>query len=145
MSLIGTGELPVAHLDLTSRPNGSRAVVGFSEREGSTLYLAQSFFRPNGDVALHRRKLKPTHVERYLWADGYGEPIYLRKSPVYWMSSSVLRLECHTAEALANTVKTDVGIVIGGLNCWEHMQPLLRFHEYSQGVMVHVASWPHRM
>jgi hypothetical protein len=28
----------------------SRAVVGFSERVGQTLYLAQSFFNPQGDL-----------------------------------------------------------------------------------------------
>jgi len=31
---------------------------------------------------------------------------------------------------------------IGGLNCWEHTQTLLRYYEYAQGVDIHVASWP---
>ena len=31
---------------------------------------------------------------------------------------------------------------IGGLNCWEHTQPLLRYYEYEQDVDIHVASWP---
>lgn len=25
---------------------------------------------------------------------------------------------------------------------WEHLQPLLRYYEYSQGVEIHVAGWP---
>lgn len=47
--------------------------MGFSERLGSTLFLAQSFINPSGDVVHHRRKLKPTHFERYLFGDGQGE------------------------------------------------------------------------
>lgn len=31
---------------------------------------------------------------------------------------------------------------IGGLNCWEHTQTLLRYYEYEQNVDVHIASWP---
>jgi len=56
-----------------SASSARRAVVGFSEREGSTLYLGTSFIGPDGQVALHRRKTKPTHVERYLFGDGQCE------------------------------------------------------------------------
>ncbi|UOH79475.1 hypothetical protein LQV05_000480 [Cryptococcus neoformans] len=52
------------------RDAGVWIVVGFSERLGSTLFLAQSFINPSGDVVHHRGKLKPTHVERYLFGDG---------------------------------------------------------------------------
>lgn len=38
---------------------------------------------------------------------------------------------------------TEKGLVLGGLNCWEHLQPLLRYCHYSQGVQVHVAAWPY--
>ncbi|WWD08563.1 hypothetical protein V865_006675 [Kwoniella europaea PYCC6329] len=100
------------------RDAGIWAVVGFSERVGSTLYLAQSFINPKGDVVHHRRKLKPTHVERYLYGDGQ-------------------------AEDTKTCVTTEKDITIGGLNCWEHFQPLLKYHHYNQGVQVHVASWPY--
>ncbi|OCF78379.1 nitrilase [Kwoniella mangroviensis CBS 8886] len=96
------------------RDAGIWAVVGFSERVGSTLYLAQSFNNPKGDVVHHRRKLKPTHVERYLYGDD-----------------------------TKTCVTTEKDITIGGLNCWEHFQPLLKYHHYNQGVQVHVASWPY--
>jgi nitrilase len=96
-----------------------RAVIGFSERDGSTLYLSQSFINPDGDVVHHRRKLKPTHVERYIFGDGQAEDI-------------------------AASVTTSEGVVIGGLQCWEHLQPLLRYNHYKQGVQVHVAAWPYR-
>ncbi|GAA5870374.1 hypothetical protein JCM8547_006617 [Rhodosporidiobolus lusitaniae] len=97
---------------------GVWVVMGFSERMGGSIYMSQSFIAPDGSVPLTRRKFKPTHAERYLWGEMQGDS-----------------LQC--------TVKTESGVVVGGLECWEHLQPLLRFYEYSQGVQVHVASWPH--
>jgi nitrilase len=38
-------------------------------------------------------------------------------------------------------VQTPFGRV-GGLNCWEHTQTLLRYYEYQQDVDIHVSSWP---
>ncbi|KAJ5292758.1 uncharacterized protein N7443_008711 [Penicillium atrosanguineum] len=91
-------------------------VLGYSEREGASLYMAQSFISPGGEIVHHRRKIKPTHVERTIWGEGQ-------------------------AESLKCVVDSPFG-KIGGLNCWEHLQPLLRYYEYSQGVQIHVASWP---
>lgn len=95
---------------------GIFVVLGHSERDGGSLYIAQSFISPAGDIVLHRRKIKPTHVERAVWGDGQ-------------------------ADSLQTVADSPFG-KIGGLNCWEHLQPLLRYHEYSQGVQIHVASWP---
>ncbi|KAF2158491.1 hypothetical protein M409DRAFT_71612 [Zasmidium cellare ATCC 36951] len=72
---------------------GMFIVLGYSERDGSSLYMGQS-----------------------IWGDGQ-------------------------AESLKCVVDSPFG-KIGGLNCWEHLQPLLRYYEYSQGVQIHVASWP---
>ncbi|KAJ5291996.1 nitrilase [Penicillium angulare] len=91
-------------------------VLGYSEREGGSLYMAQSFISPDGEIVHHRRKIKPTHIERTIWGEGQ-------------------------AESLKCVVDSPFG-KIGGLNCWEHLQPLLRYYEYSQGVQIHVASWP---
>lgn len=92
------------------------AVLGFSERAGGSLYLAQVLIGPDGKILLHRRKLKPTHLERTIFGDSTGD-------------------------SLNNVVDTPLG-KIGMLNCWEHLQPLLKFHTYSQGEQIHVASWP---
>ncbi|EHK20517.1 uncharacterized protein TRIVIDRAFT_48875 [Trichoderma virens Gv29-8] len=91
-------------------------VLGYSERDGDSLYISQSFIDPTGTIVLHRRKIKPTGVERSVWGDGQ-------------------------ADGLINVVDSPFG-KIGGLNCWEHFQPLLRYHEYSQGVDIHVGGWP---
>jgi nitrilase len=31
---------------------------------------------------------------------------------------------------------------VGSLACWEHIQPLLKFHTFSQGKQIHVGAWP---
>ncbi|KAJ4219511.1 hypothetical protein NW759_007900 [Fusarium solani] len=95
---------------------GMTVVLGYSEREGASLYISQAFISPDGKILLNRRKIKPTHAERTIFGEGQ-------------------------AESLKTVVDTPVGKV-GGLNCWEHLQPLLRYYEYTQGVQIHVSSWP---
>jgi predicted amidohydrolase len=91
-------------------------VFGFSERVAGSLYLAQMLIGASGDVLCHRRKIKPTHVERTLFGDSTGD-------------------------SLNNVVDTPLG-KIGMLNCWEHLQPLLKYHTWAQGEQVHIAAWP---
>jgi predicted amidohydrolase len=95
---------------------GMFIVLGYSEREGASIYIAQAFISPDGEIVLNRRKIKPTHAERTIWGEGQ-------------------------AESLTTVVDSPFG-KIGGLNCWEHLQPLLRYYEYTQGVQIHVSSWP---
>ncbi|KAF3361363.1 Alpha-actinin-like protein 1 [Verticillium dahliae VDG1] len=78
-----------------------------------------SFIDENGVIVHHRRKIKPTHVERAHWGDGQGESLQT---------------------VAPSTAFPDVNI--GGLNCWEHTQTLLRYYEYEQNVDLHVSSWP---
>ncbi|CAN8105503.1 unnamed protein product [Discula destructiva] len=98
---------------------GVFVVLGYSERYKNTLYIAQSFIDETGVIVHHRRKIKPTHVERAYWGDGQGESL-----------QTVARSTAHP------------DIKIGGLNCWEHTQVLLRYYEYEQDVDLHVSSWP---
>ncbi|KAL0578524.1 hypothetical protein V5O48_003467 [Marasmius crinis-equi] len=92
-------------------------VVGFVERDGDSMYCAQSIINPKGRVVLHRRKIKPVGNERAVWGDA-------------------------PADSLITSVQGPEGATIGSLICGEHYQPLLRFHHYMQGVQIHVASWP---
>ncbi|KAE8383090.1 carbon-nitrogen hydrolase [Aspergillus bertholletiae] len=101
---------------LAVKEAGMFCVLGYSERNRGSLYMAQTFIDENGDIIHHRRKMKPTHIERGYWGDGQGESI----------------------RPVANTSFGN----IGALNCWEHLQPLLKYLEYSQDVEIHVASWP---
>lgn len=98
-------------------------VLGFAERSPShSVYISQAIISPQGEVLAHRRKIKPTHMERTLFGDGSGAD-------------------------LKNVVEVDFGaeyskIKVGCLACWEHTQPLLKYHTISQGEAIHVAMWP---
>lgn len=91
--------------------------LGFSERDNGSLYLSQVLIDSKGKVLLHRRKIKPTHLERTIFGDATGD-------------------------SLNNVVDTPLG-KIGMLNCWEHFQPLLKYNTYAQGEQVHIAAWPY--
>ncbi|KAF4965626.1 hypothetical protein FSARC_6613 [Fusarium sarcochroum] len=97
--------------------HGIAVSLGYSENDDDSLYLAQSFISKDGVVKMNRRKIKPTHVERILYGDGSGA-------------------------SLMNVVEEPGVGRVGALSCWEHSQPLLRYHTYSQGEEIHVAAWP---
>jgi len=99
----------------TARRNDIHVVMGFSEKEGGSLYIAQLFIDREGEILGTRRKLKPTHVERTVYGEGDGSGF--------------------------KVFELDIGR-IGGLCCWEHLQPLSRFAMYSLGEQIHAASWP---
>lgn len=99
-----------------ARRNNIAVGLGFSERAGRSLYMAQVLISRDGDLDIQRRKLKPTHRERTLWGQGDGSDLQV--------------------------VDTEFGKV-GGLMCWEHLQPLNKMAMLSQGEQIHFASWPH--
>lgn len=98
-----------------ARANNVTVVVGYSEKAFGTLYMAQTIIGPDGGILLHRRKLKPTHVERTLFGESDGSGI--------------------------KVVETPLGRV-GALNCWEHLQPLTKYAMYAQNEQIHIAGWP---
>lgn len=97
--------------------NNVAVVLGYSERDGNSLFLGQCYIDSNGVIKMNRRKIKPTHMERTVFGDGGGE-------------------------SLLNVVEDPSLAKIGMLCCWEHSQPLLKFHTHSQGEEIHVAAWP---
>ncbi|MGI9229741.1 MAG: carbon-nitrogen hydrolase family protein [Gammaproteobacteria bacterium] len=99
----------------TAKENNIMVVMGASERIGGSLYLSQFFIESDGSLIDVRQKLKPTHVERTIFGDGYGHNL--------------------------NVYDTSVGRV-GGLCCWEHLQPLSKYALYSQNEQIHVGAWP---
>jgi aliphatic nitrilase len=94
---------------------GVTVVMGFSERDVGSRYMAQAIIDPNGDLLLTRRKLKPTHIERTVFGEGDGSDLVVVDAPFGRL---------------------------GALNCWEHLQPLMKMAMYAQHEEVHVASWP---
>jgi len=95
--------------------SGIIIAFGFAERAESTLYMSQAVIDASGEIILHRRKLKPTHVERAMFGQGDGSDLQV--------------------------VSTSVGR-IGALNCAENMQPLSKFALIAQDEQIRIASWP---
>ena len=89
--------------------------LGYSERAGGSLYIAQALIDDQGHAVQTRRKLKPTHVERTVFGEGDGSDL--------------------------SVVETALGN-IGSLSCWEHLQPLSKYAMYAQNEQVHCAAWP---
>ncbi|RYP04288.1 hypothetical protein DL764_004551 [Monosporascus ibericus] len=107
----------------TAKQHSIAVALGFSERSPSnSVYIAQAIISPQGELALHRRKVKPTHMERTIFGDGSGRD-------------------------LANVTEINFGaeigrLKVGALACWEHTQPLLKYHSISQGGVIHISMWP---
>jgi aliphatic nitrilase len=98
-----------------AREHRITVVMGLSEREAGSLYIAQWIIGPDGETVAHRRKLKPTHVERTVFGEGDGSDLSVYDTPLGRL---------------------------GGLCCWEHLQPLSKYAMYAQNEQVHVAAWP---
>ena len=98
-----------------ARQNKIMVVMGHSERQAGSLYIAQWIIDENGETVAQRRMLKPTHVERTVFGEGDGSDLSV------W--------------------ETSLGRV-GALCCWEHLQPLSKYAMYAQNEQVHIASWP---
>lgn len=98
-----------------ARRNKLELIMGATEIEGGSLYCTLFFFGADGQLRGRHRKLKPTHVERSVWGEGDGSDLFVLDTPIGR---------------------------IGGLNCWEHLQPLSKYAMYSMNEQIHVAAWP---
>lgn len=109
------GSLHFARLQEAARVNGIFVVLGFSERAGGSLYIAQAIIDDRGDIVATRRKLKPTHAERTVYGEGDGSDLAVHD--------------------------TRLGR-LGALACAEHIQPLSKYAMFAQHEQIHVAAWP---
>lgn len=96
------------------RKAGMYVALGVTEREpvGGSLHCALFYFNQDGVLVGKHRKLKPTGLERYIWAESDGSTLM--------------------------TFDTNVGRV-GGLICWENYMPLARMSMYQQGIELYLA------
>ncbi|OCL04487.1 carbon-nitrogen hydrolase [Glonium stellatum] len=97
--------------------NGINVALGFAENYNNSLYIAQAIIGADGELKMKRRKMKPTHMERTVFGDASGS-------------------------SLANVVNLEAVGRVGALACWEHAQPLLKYHTCTQSEEIHVAAWP---
>jgi nitrilase len=112
-------ELPspdAERLAATAREHGVWLVIGVNEHDRErpgTLYNSLLYYSPEGELALHHRKLVPTNHERLVWGQGDGRGL--------------------------RAIETPLGR-LGGLICWENYMPLARFSLYESGVEIYIAS-----
>jgi len=91
-------------------------VTGVNEVEPyrpGTIYNSLLYHSPDGELALHHRKLVPTNHERLIWGQGDGRGL--------------------------NAIDTPFGR-LGGLICWENYMPLARVALYESGIEIYIAS-----
>src|SRR5687767_2529577 len=103
-------------LGAVAREHGLWLVIGVNELDPErpgTLYNSLLYYSPQGELALHHRKLVPTNHERLVWGQGDGRGL--------------------------RAIETGLGR-IGGLICWENYMPLARFSLYESGVEIYIAS-----
>jgi nitrilase len=93
---------------------GIFVALGVTEREpvGGSLHCALLYFDKKGNLIGKHRKLKPTGLERYIWAESDGSTLV--------------------------SFDTEIG-KIGGLICWENYMPLARMSMYQRGVEIYLA------
>lgn len=65
-------------MDSKRMPQG----LSFSEKDNTRLYMAQSLIAPDGEVLIHRHKLRPSAQERELWSDGKLDHVYAVSTPI---------------------------------------------------------------
>lgn len=96
------------------RKAGVFVALGVTEREavGGSLHCSLLYFDKNGHLIGKHRKLKPTGLERYIWAESDGSTLV--------------------------SFDTEIG-KIGGLICWENYMPLARMSMYQRGVEIYLA------
>ena len=103
-------------LGTIAREHGVWLVIGVNELDPvrpGTLYNSLLYYSPQGELALHHRKLVPTNHERLVWGQGDGRGL--------------------------RAIETPLGR-LGGLICWENYMPLARFSLYESGVEIYIAS-----
>jgi len=118
---VAVGDAAERRLAACAQQLGIWLVTGVNEVEPErpgTIYNTLLYHSPDGELALHHRKLVPTNHERLVWGQGDGRGL--------------------------NAVETGFGR-IGGLICWENYMPLARTALYESGVEIGRASCRERV
>ncbi|KAL4958974.1 aliphatic nitrilase-like protein [Aspergillus stella-maris] len=99
-----------------ARKNAIYVALSFSELQNNHIFIAQALLDPNGEILIHRHKLRPSGGERLIWSDGTMNELIV--------------------------VDTPFGR-IGQLSCWEHFHPSMTFPMQAQKEAIHIGAWPY--
>ncbi|MFZ5631397.1 MAG: carbon-nitrogen hydrolase family protein [Bacillota bacterium] len=108
----------ISRIGDTARKSGIYVVIGINERQkpyDGVLYNSLVFIGNDGNVHLTHRKVFPSNREKVFHRRGDGTTLKVLETPFGRL---------------------------GGLICYEHLQPLLKYALISQGEQIHCASWP---
>ncbi len=109
----------MAQVAEVAHETGTYVVLGVNEKVplyDGMLYNTLVFFGPDGRMLGKHRKLLPSNREKVFWHRGDGVD-------------------------LKTVYQTPLGR-IGGLICYEHLQPLFKYALMAQGEQIHCAVWP---
>ncbi len=109
----------MAEVGRAARSADAYVMLGVNERVpryDGMLYNTQVFLGPDGDIIGRHRKLLPSNREK-----------------VFWHRGDAIDLQAVWDTRLGR---------IGGLICYEHLQPLFKYALMAQGEQVHCAGWP---
>lgn len=103
-----------ARLEEIAKSNNIYLVVGVTEKQESngSLYCSMLYISPTHGLLGVHRKIKPTGLERVVWAESDGSDLV--------------------------SFDTKVG-KLGGLICWENYMPLARMAMYQKGIEIYIA------
>lgn len=118
----------------TARETRVAVSLGISERDprvGGRLWNSNVFINGEGELLIHHRKLMPTWFEKLVWSPGDGAGLKVASIPVITEGSQRTAANSDEIEARVST-----------LICGENTNPLARYAVASQGIHLHVSTWP---
>ena len=111
---IETSSEYIAKISAAIRKANLFVALGVTEKEsiGGSLHCSLLYFDNKGNLIGKHRKLKPTGLERYIWAESDGSTLVSFDTPIG---------------------------KLGGLICWENYMPLARMSMYQRGIEIYLA------
>lgn len=101
-------------LEKLAKETSTYLIIGATEKveKSGSLYCSMIYVSPHHGLLGVHRKIKPTGLERVIWAEADGSSLV--------------------------TYDTSIG-KLGGLICWENYMPLARQAMYNQGIEIYLA------